>query len=78
MQTWQIKALKLEVSALDALSEFIRQHALVLFGWSHRSLDRSVSVGVGRRIEAKVQAFAWHGSPGNRHPFAGTAAARTG
>jgi len=28
MQTWQIKALKLEVSALDALSEFIRQHAL--------------------------------------------------
>ena len=28
MQSWQIKALKLEVSALDALSEFIRQHAL--------------------------------------------------
>ena len=28
MQTWQIKALKLEVSALDALSDFIWQHAL--------------------------------------------------
>ena len=28
MQSWQIKALKLEVSALDALNGFMRDHAL--------------------------------------------------
>jgi len=33
MQSWQIKALKLEVSALDALNGFVHEHALyVLLG----------------------------------------------
>jgi len=31
MQPWQIKALKLEVSALDALNGFMRDHALCFF-----------------------------------------------
>ncbi len=31
MQSWQIKALELEASALDRLDGFIRDHALVFF-----------------------------------------------
>jgi hypothetical protein len=36
MPTWEIKALKLEVSALDALDGFIHAHSLIFFmGFSY-------------------------------------------
>jgi len=58
MQSWQIKALKLEVSALDALNGFMRDHALcvligiicllvVLLAWV-------LSGGLGRRFPQRA------------------------